>query len=1265
MTFTVPRSVQIVSRQNNGQRSVTDPQSLADFRNAHSYILLGDPGLGKTVAFQEEAKQPHCCFVTARQLLSGEPNHPPLRQRKTLFIDGLDEMRMGDPRAALDNIVRKLRKLGKPSFRLSCRAGDWFGSIDERALTDVGSTSTGQAPLILALTPLSENDVRQILKHNHPHTADYALNPDQFISEARECELDFFLWNPLLLRILVKSVAADGWPTSPSDVWKVATKSLAEESNEEHRGVSFGRSPPQLRPVPTTQVLNAAGLLSALLLISGKDGWTYADTNAPDILSLRQVDETLETPNNLQCALASGLFTGTLTSRTLVHRRVGEYLGARFLNLRMGDRHGPSIRRVLSLILGSDGKPLPDLRGLAAWLATLNREAWPTLMRADPLMVAFAGDTSTLDNDRRIELLENLLHCSDLHCIWPTDTVCGALAGSHGLEAIAFVADRTNSSVTTHNLLQILLRGFARRFRQRRGAITADIEEQRRAKEKLLGIVNDTLWAVEVRRESLLALHTVTLDSPDHATGLLKLIQSLDEVNALSLTDERNVLRGTLLDLLYPATIRPTQVWNYLLGSREESSPSTFDTFWKGLAARSSDKQIVELLNSLCIRKAEITRALVEHKLETLVPKLLLRGLDSLETLADVPKLHQWLGLVEANHERPGLLVAYSGKRRRRPLDNDDTHEIYGWLSAHPKVQLELIERSLEAVVAGNERIIPDLPVGRKLIGEEAPEGFRRRCLARATELWSGKPSVARELARWAVLESKGWGQPVGSDDIARAARNAPTMLDWYNARLAAKKSDANEEKIRSAEHRRIRNELLQKELVPILKQKKELAAGLGSPALLDQLANIYFGGLINDTAEHQPRTELRRWLNNDEALLQAVLAGFNAVLERNDLPNLKQIADLHQKKMRSLYDLPFLAGMEETEWTGGEPLKRLDHTGIRRALGFYLVSDLPSKRRSPKTPWKTEDLRPPWFKRALALGTYREAVADALVAVHRARIASKQPPDHAVFDMSSDPAYQNVTYLAVKRILSTFPTRCSGVQLEWLRAVLWAALGKTGIPDAELQTLVLQRIKRKGMDLGQRAQWLCAGMFVARDTCLPEMKDFLKTNNTRLRHVAHFFAIGNSSHRMITLDEWCASELAQFIQIIGKRLHRHTYPQQARFLTGETCDDLFLERWMKSWIKSLSARITNEARSALKTLCTDEALDAWSKEITSARESQAAEYQATRARANSLEGIQGTLRNRSPASAADLVAITVDTLERLGKQIRHGSTNDWITYWH
>ena len=75
------------------------------------------------------------------------------------------------------------------------------------------------------------------------------------------------------------------------------------------------------------------------------------------------------------------------------------------------------------------------------------------------------------------------------------------------------------------------------------------------------------------------------------------------------------------------------------------------------------------------------------------------------------------------------------------------------------------------------------------------------------------------------------------------------------------------------------------------------------------------------------------------------------------------------------------------------------------------------------------------------ALRSHPQAVADAFVAVHRARVASKEPPDQHLYDLVRRDEFERVAPLAVPRMFTPFPSCCTAPQVDTLRPVLWAAL--------------------------------------------------------------------------------------------------------------------------------------------------------------------------------------------------------------------------------
>ena len=160
MNVIVPRTCTVIADGGAEPRRSGSSRPLEEFRSTPVYVLLGDPGFGKSTAFtmESEARQGDALCVTARNFTTFRLEDHPEWRETTLFIDGLDEIRTGSPnsRTPLDDIRVRLDALGRPHFRLSCREADWLGPNDCNHLKDVSPDSE---VVILRLDPLTASDI--------------------------------------------------------------------------------------------------------------------------------------------------------------------------------------------------------------------------------------------------------------------------------------------------------------------------------------------------------------------------------------------------------------------------------------------------------------------------------------------------------------------------------------------------------------------------------------------------------------------------------------------------------------------------------------------------------------------------------------------------------------------------------------------------------------------------------------------------------------------------------------------------------------------------------------------------------------------------------------------------------------------------------------------------------------------------------------------------------------------------------------------------
>ena len=1238
MSVFVQRTVNLIGPTSD-QRFGQDGLLLQDFDNDLGYVLLGEPGMGKSTEFKAAAhKISGARCISVRRFIRPDFDTPSDFPSTTIFIDGLDEMRVGggDPRAVLDKVINGIEALGTPQFRLSCRPGNWLGSRDREELNSL--VEPKEIP-ILQLNPLSYDDIREIVSHR-------GQDANTFIQRAHEYGIDALLGNPQLLFFLITSLEAGGWPGSQLIMLENACRELVRERNPEHRDANSSSL-----LYSREAILTAAGKLSVCMLVANKTGWTRYDSDDPEILSLLDLECHSDLP--FQAALDSRIFEGSSSSKFPLHRIVAEFLGARYLNKEI--QNGLSARRALAILMGHNGTLLPDLRGLAAWLAALNRQARATLIRIDPSTVAFNGDISRFSSNERKKLLVKLEQQIHLTSDWPSASALTALSGSKGIPIIQDLTESPTRSKNRQALVYLLLQGFTPVYH----AFTSESDWETDHK-SLLEIVCDHSWQSNVRCEALGVLNRVLHNIPERNTVLRNILHKLKEHGV---SDEKHDLRGTLLNLIYPDELRPAEIWNYLATGPAIDHHGRYQNFFSILVDRSNEEQIKELLDSLCDHASEAIPKLEAHKLSDLVIQILARGIELFGDKLHVPELYRWFELVEFDYYSSQLIPVHASRPRSTRHDKSST-VIRNWLIQRNTVQYALIEHGLcrKKSKIGTESLFK--AVALKFVGTRAPVGFRSWCLGRAVQLWSSNQTVAKELASWSVQVQEGWELPPSDEEIATAVSDISGLIQWNDVRL---KSRAQSE-IAMAEVKRKQKEIQdihqqekQEKLDFLRQQQANLAKGQCRPVILDELAQVYFDD--PNTDKDTPQTCLKTYFDGDENLVYATLAGFCSLVDRDDLPDLDQISQLYENGRRSFFALPFLAGMEEV-YKASNDLSHLSESVIRRALGFYLITDPP--RQQPFSIDHSDQYKefPTWYQQTLQY--YPEAVADSLVSVHNASVRSKNLPNARLYEMAFDPAYSHVAKIAVPRMFTVFPTRCSARQLESLRLILWSSILNSGMSAVALQAIVSRRLNRKHMNISQQALWLGAGLFSDRNIYSPKLINFLSTGEaSRVRHVIDFLVpTGHEPIVVHNIATWTAHDISQMIQTFGRLIQPPVFREHAGLVSDEQRISRKFHLLFTHWIKELTKRTCDDARKNLDLLASDTSLSAWKWEIVLAQREQARHRRAARHSDLSLEQILETLDNGLPSNAADLVSLTVDALEKLAESIRNGPASAWRHYW-
>lgn len=1205
MTLAIERMVR--ERKQDGMLS--EPKVLAEYQDLQAWVLLGDPGAGKTKTFESLAQTEGGDYVKARDFLDLTPRGG---YRTPLFIDGLDEASALEGQAPLGRIRKKLHELGTSSFRISCREADWRGNTDSQALQQLVGTDQFAE---LHLAPL---DTAQILAFAAYWLKGSKAQAQAFVTEAHRRSLDGLLSNPQTLRMLIEAVGPEGWPNSKAQTYAKACEKLVREQNEEHLAAQRDTS------LTDAQLLHAASYLSAVMLLSGSASIALQKHKQP----LPHVVETnmlttdsRETPslNACRAALHTPLFKGDETGNvTPVHRTVAEYLGATYLAERIR-AHLPA-NRVLSLIQGEDGGVVPELRGLHAWLAAVaNDSVRSTLIDHDPLGLVLHGDVQSFNVDEKVRLLNALLSEATRYIHFRsqnwTSQPFGALATLDMQEVFRKWLQSPERTPAHQAVLGCVL--DAMEHGQYMPALASELKR----------IVEDKTYWPGLRRNALNTL-LVYAEKTNDLTAPQRLLQA---VHSGDIEDSEDDLLGVLLQRLYPRAIHAKDLWRYYKPSSPTSINSHWE-FWRYLATRYAPREdIPALTDALLATNIRLRSDGDEHHLAEIFGDFLHEAVVHFGENCTIERLYAWLTL---------SIGAYSDNN----LPADKKNQLGQWLSAHPDIYKKLVEYGISKFELSDQPEHLWLYEIRNMLCEATPpsdaanwylilaearnDTFRRQLIRESfliTEQRNGSGASLELLSQWskkcpedAEWITQGWlSCPYPPDEQHQ---------DFINKRVERKKEKTQAEK---------------EELEFLRGELPKLTSEDAHTGLLANIGQVYLKFLQNSTAK-TPHERLLEILNNDPHWVQMALAGLRQCLLRKDLPTVTEILALHLKSRRYTIAIPCLAAIELLYNEKPASMPDISESLLEKLVAFRLTSN------SGNTP--------AWF---LYLFQQKpDIVAPVMQQLMAQQIASKAEHVQGLYALAHDSNYIRIAELITPALIQALPAKAAKKQLNSVRELITCLL-RTLDRVTQLALIEYQLAKPK-MDVAQHVYWLTAGVQVAPALYLATLKQYLGTNQSR------------ASHAYDLLREQCKEREGQeqltleakvfFIELLGARFTPSEEPERIKVYRVSPAMESM--HFVQQLISTIAADPSDSACQSLRELVQAPPLKPWSTALQQAVYEQQIVRRKALFKPASIPEVCKTLANLQPANATDLHALVVDHLTQLVHEIRHGNTNDYGQYW-
>lgn len=1201
VTYFAPRTCTEEVDENDFREEIKNPLSspLKNFREVDAYVLLGSPGAGKTTVFKHEKKQcENSLYITARDFITFGDKHQ--WHDIMLFIDGLDEIRAGaaDGRTPFDKIRKKLDELGNPRFRLSCREADWFGTNDRNHLKTV---SRSGKITVLRLDPLSDDAIREILRHHHPDVSDAG----KFINTARERGIGALLRNPQSLRMLADAVTGEAWPETRLQTFELACEKLVHEPNREHELAH--KYPPSV-----SDILTAAGRLCAVQLLTGNAGYTLPGNESNhEYLRLEQIPD--ENREILHHVLRTKLFESPPNSDDCVapiHRQIAEFLAARYLTDLVED--GLPIRRILALMTGHDGGIVSELRGLSAWLAAHSKRSRSEIIARDPLGTILYGDVKEFSTNEKYRLLECLNQEAEKNSwfAWTTqmDSRLEDIVTQDMEEKFREILTDLKRDDTWQSFVLILLESL------RHGQMLPGITNL------MMKIVRDDRWRPGVKHSAFAVLIRHRKKNDECATAELKKL--LTDIHTGSISDPDDNLLGSLLHELYPGELFASDIWQYLrMPKGVHHFGGMYCSFWiTHIPEKSTSTQLAELLDAL-VKRFDQLRPVFADSLKQIsflshVPAVLLsRLLETSQEEISPDRLFDWLGIV---------------LNRELRVSVEETEIIKRWLACRPDIQKKIMELGLKHCAESSDVIKCMCLVERRLFNARPPADFGNWCLEQAIN------EDYQNVADWLIFKvansvySNGFSRKV----VEQRVIGNTHLLSIFTKRLAdLEKGSAREKKFQN-KHEIEAIQGQQEWHDSVKPHETALHENRCKPAFLHQLANVYFGRFI-DVEGETPRERFQNIFGNDKSLIEAVLAGLRGSVDRSDIPSASEIIDLATRNKSHYLALPFLAGLKEIPESKNH---QLTERQMSQALAFHYTMPVGQP--------------PDWYKRLLA--SYPDIVSDTFVRYVRSQIRGGSPPG-LLYELVFDQDYIKVARLASLPLLEAFPVRCTKSQLLGLRCLLWAAL--LHCEQGPFLELIERKLGYSSMNVAQRVYWLATGLLASPTSYHEKLESYTAGNERRTRNLAELVRVPETgragfSRALTERLEIPTLQLQLLIRLLGASCRPRLY---AIGISDQVCN----------FIDQLASRASKDAAEALHDLMTDDHLQSWSDYLTNAAYRQNLVRREADFRHYDIGQVFETLNKLRPANAADLAALMLEYLREIAHGIRHGNTSAWRQYWN
>ena len=1152
-------------------------------------IILGEPGAGKSELLRFAGEQLSAQIYNA-STIEAAPSFG--EQPSVIIVDGIDEITAYETGTPVNKVLAKLPK--SALFALSCRAADWQDTVNTRIINQKWL----QLPIVGRVMPLNQQEIIDFVNANSE-----SQNGEEFLKEAQQRDIVDLLRNPQNLLLLLKAVKNKGWPDTRLELFENASLELVKEDNLIHNSINRNR--------PTqAQLIEAAGFIFAQLLLSGKTNITLngqSDEKYPKAVELVSEPINIEL---VQSTLSTKLFR--LTGHNILepcHRTVSEFLAAKWIAKAL--RNQLSLRRLESILYGNNYIVPAALRGLHAWVATLNSSIASKFIERDPYGFFRYGDPSALTILQSRNLLRSLEKVAEVDPYFRSEdwhaTFGRGLARQELRNDIISVIRNPHTPYQLSHLIIESVQGD--RFAD-------DISSE------LLALVNDSL-ATPLERHAAVDALAECNNQPDwqKIVGKLRKLMDIESLRiALYIVQNR-------VELFNDTTI--AQILVEINNADSEGSGPNYVGLGYKLHKKLSASQLEECLDVLSepqknhmLQKRRYWRDDLDEWMFRLIQERFERGL-----LPPADKVWSWLKDANRHDYHRSAWDNFSREYFSQNIEYRQALQIAALKSADNAEDLWLMLFNICDASPGLWIREDDLILHLGNLLEEK-------------DLYLDWDQRWKNLVRWGQINGDFVGEFM---DFARKQALQNNILSSHLAELMKppERDFEKEEKERIRKYKQKRQRKIRALHQSFEKIQNDLGAGKNLGALYD-VARAYLGRSLDLKENSSPTDRVIELVGSKMAPI--AFQGLDAVMHRDDIPTARQIIELHAIEQKEYFFEPILLANCAIMLQSSEDLSSLSLDIANSALaacqwGLDFGDDLTSDLQK-----QLEDIV---FSSKVSKETFIRDTIEPYLNIGEENVSGLYHlPRNEEFSDIAGP-------LAIEWI-----EKYTNLSNNSLRELLTAAIRY--VPRDRMIELIRENVlNSKSHNEEQRNMWISAAFLLDFNNNLELLTSYATQNKD------HLWSLRAVSYPDLEIYEgWPKLSAKQhhfLITNFGSLWPPVDHPSGG---WGGDQNPWDASEFIQHRISDLAADLSDQAESLLRSLINAKGLDGYQNHIKHVYAQQ------TRHRAEaskvllSISGLRNILLRGEPITHDDLQALLMDELEALQERIRNGTTNDILPYW-